>query len=294
MAENVEYVSALRLGAAVLTIVASVVWSLATMDDDDTREQRRVSSVEAARLGLEQLAQSQARGLLQAQSPPRGGIDASSEATTAAAAGAGTGGAGGGAAHATASAGATWSTGISSASSVTTTSESSSTPLPMGSHAPLVAAHDGSPRRAVQNSPNQSTHRTNDIHKNIYSSTDVLSPSGMSDASDLSFNSMTTVANGSPPPTLSLGRSAVFGGLQSPSGPASCPVRDAAVGAPETLLNYQIEVEPYGVGVVRKVVRKFGRTTRFEVIFPAGVGLKVLKLRRGNKGNVDYKLLQRL
>jgi hypothetical protein len=71
-------------------------------------------------------------------------------------------------------------------------------------------------------------------------------------------------------------------------------VRDAAVGTPETLLNYQIDVEPYGVGVVRKVVRKFGRTTRFEVLFPAGIGLKVLKLRRGNKGNVDYKILQRL
>ena len=133
-----------------------------------------------------------------------------------------------------------------------------------------------------------------------------------SDYSDSSFGSMTTVAN-SPNAAMSGVGGAGFGsgwshvrggaggasgtagvGLYGMSSPRSESVKAQSVYTPEVLLNYQIEIEPYGVGVVRRVVRKLGRTTRYEVIFPNGVGVKVLKLKRGRKGNVPYKLLQKL
>jgi hypothetical protein len=66
-------------------------------------------------------------------------------------------------------------------------------------------------------------------------------------------------------------------------------IEQISINDPDRLLGWTINVHGRGTGTVSKVIRKKFRTTRFLVVFKKGFDPKpILKLRRGNKGEVAW------
>ena len=116
----------------------------------------------------------------------------------------------------------------------------------------------------------------------------------------MTFGSVNTGASRSPllPDDDALYRNPVAGtgtDTASQRGLTPAAVKEISKSDPSVLLNYQINVPLYGVGVVCKVIRRTGRTTRFEVIFGGSTGMKTLKLKRGKfKGDIEFFVLKKV